>query len=309
LKENIKVIAVFALCCLIWGSTWLGIKASLFSLTPFYSVGFRFVIASVLVLLFVKYKGLEILADKTSIKLYLFMGFFSYVIPYGLVYWAEQFVPSGLAAVLFGVYPFFVLLFSYIALPGDKIGFYKVLGIVLGFGGILVIFSENIGGDISSYLLGMIALVLSAITQAGNSVVIKKYGHYLNPLSMNFVPMLIAGISFLIIATFFEDFSKLIFDANAYISVLYLALFGTVTAFTAYYWLLKRVSVVILSLITFINPIIALILGWIVYSEQLSSRLLWGSILVLTGLLGANLGKCIIKFKEKKKNCSIIIGR
>lgn len=305
MKENIKVILVFALCCLIWGSTWLGIKASLFSLTPFYSVGFRFVIASVLVLLFVRYKGFEILTDKISIRLYLIMGFFSYVIPYGLVYWAEQFVPSGLAAVLFGVYPFFVLLFSYIALPGEKIGFFKVLGIILGFSGILIIFSENIGGDISSYLLGMTALVLSAVTQAGNSVVIKKYGHYLNPLSMNFVPMAIAGIAFLIIAFLFEDFNQLIFDANAFISVLYLALFGTVIAFTGYYWLLKRISVVILSLITFINPIIALILGWIIYNEQLSSRYLWGSILVLTGLLWANLGNALLNSKRKKRTAQL----
>ncbi len=301
MKDSIKIISIFALCCLIWGSTWLGIKASLYSLTPFYSVGFRFVIASVLVLLFVKYKRLEILTDKTSIKLYLVMAFFSYVIPYGLVYWAEQFIPSGLAAVLFGVYPFFVLLFSYVALPGESIGFFKVLGIVLGFGGILVIFSENLGGDISSYFLGMTALVLSAATQAGNSVVIKKFGKYLNPLSMNFIPMGIAGISFLIIAHLFEDFNQLKFDATAYISVLYLALFGTVIAFTGYYWLLKRISVVILSLITFINPIIALILGWIIYNEQLTSRYLWGSILVLTGLLWANLGSAIFNKRRRKK--------
>jgi len=233
------------------------------------------------------------------------MGFFSYVIPYGLVYWAEQFVPSGLAAVLFGGYPFFVLLFSYIFLPGEKIGFFKVLGIILGFSGILIIFSENIGGDISSYLIGMTALVLSAVTQAGNSVVIKKYGHYLNPLSMNFVPMAIAGIAFLIIAFLFEDFNQLIFDANAFISVLYLALFGTVIAFTGYYWLLKRISVVILSLITFINPIIALILGWIIYNEQLSSRYLWGSILVLTGLLWANLGNALLNSKRRKKTTQL----
>ena len=301
MKDSIKIFSVFALCCLIWGSTWLGIKASLYSLTPFYSVGFRFVIASFLVLLFVKYKGIKIQTDKVSINLYLIMGFFSYVIPYGLVYWAEQFVPSGLAAVLFAVYPFFVLLFSYIALPGESIGFYKVLGIVLGFGGILVIFSENIGGDISSYLLGMTALVLSGITQAANSVVIKKYGHYLNPLSMNFIPMIIAGIFFLIIAFLFEDFNLLEFDTNAYLSVLYLALFGTVITFTSYYWLLKRVNVVILSLIAFINPMIALLLGWIIYSEQLSTRYLWGSILVLTGLLWANLGNAIFNTRRRKK--------
>lgn len=293
MKDNIKIILVFALCCLIWGSTWLGIKASLFSLSPFYSVGFRFVIASVLVLFFVRFKKLKVQTDKTSVKLYLVMAFFSYVIPYGLVYWAEQFVPSGLAAVLFGVYPFFVLLFSYMALPGEQINIFKVLGIIIGFCGTLVIFSENLGGDVSFYLLGMAALILSAITQAGNSVVIKKYGSYLNPLSMNFIPMFIAGVLFLVLAFFIEDFSKQVFDTNAYVSVLYLAFFGTVVTFTSYYWLLKRISVIILSLISFINPVIALILGWIIFNEQLSSRDLLGSVLVLTGLLWANLGNVL----------------
>ena len=288
------------MCCLIWGSTWLGIKASLYSLTPFYSVGFRFVLASALILLFVRYKKIKILTDKTSILLYIIMGFLSYVIPYGLVYWAEQFVPSGLSAVLFAVYPFFVLLFSYMALRGESIGFYKVLGIFLGFGGILIIFSEDIGGDFSTYLLGMIALVISGATQAANSVIIKKYGHYLNPLSMNFIPMIIAGISFLVIAVFTEDFNRQIFNANAYLSVFYLALFGTVITFTSYYWLLQRVNVIILSLIAFINPMIALILGWVIYNEQLSAQHLWGSILVLTGLLWANLGNAISKKRNIK---------
>jgi putative membrane protein PagO len=299
--KNIKEVLVFSLCCLIWGSTWLGIKASLFSLTPFYSVGFRFVIASVIVLLIVKFKGIEVQKDKTSILLFLVMTFFSYIIPYGLVYWAEQFVPSGLAAVIFGVYPFFILIFSYFALPGETIGFYKVLGITLGFTGIIVIFSDQLGGDVSSYLLGMAALVLSGATQAGNAVVVKKFGKHLNPLSMNFVPMGLAGLGFLIIAMFIEDFDKLIFDANAYVSVFYLALFGTVITFTAYYWLLRRINVIILSLIAFINPVIALILGWLVYNEQLLPHHFWGSVLVLTGLLWANLGSAIFNRNKKKK--------
>lgn len=301
MKESLKVISVYALCCLIWGSTWLAIKASLYSLTPLYSVGFRFVIASLLVLLFVKYNKIKIQTDKVSIRLYLIMSFFSFVIPFGLVYWAEQFVPSGLAAVLFGVYPFFILLFSYVALPGESIGLYKVLGIVTGFSGTFVIFSDNLGGDLSSYLLGMAAIVLSGITQASNSVIVKKYGYYLNPLSMNFFPMFIAGFSLLILAFVFEDFNQLTFDTNAYLSVLYLAFFGSLVTFTSYYWLLKRISIIILSLIAFITPVIALFLGWIIYNEQLSARHFWGSVLVLTGLLWANLGNAFFNQRRSGK--------
>jgi drug/metabolite transporter (DMT)-like permease len=287
---KLKIFLVFSLVCFIWGSTWLAIRASLESLSPMFSAGFRFSLASVFIFSIVKYRGIKIQMDKTSVLLYLMMGFFSFVIPFGLVYWAEQFVPSGLASVLFAVYPFFVLLFSYILIPSESIGIYKLIGIILGFTGILVIFSDNIGGDISSYLLGMIAIVLSGFLQAFIAVMIKKHGHYLNPLSMNFFPMAIAGFSMLLLGFLQEDFSKLKFDMNGLTSVLYLAFFGSVVTFTSYYWLLKRINVVILSLIAFITPIIALILGWLVFNEQLSTRHFWGSIVVLTGLLWANFG-------------------
>jgi drug/metabolite transporter (DMT)-like permease len=289
-KERIKDILVFALICSIWGSTWLAIKTSLFSLTPMFSSGFRFCIASIIIFLIVKIKKIEIHTDKISVRLYLIMGFFSFVLPYGLIYWAEQFVPSGLTSVLFAVYPFFVLLFSYLLIPDEKIGFYKIFGIIVGFGGILVIFSDSLGGDISSYLIGMIVIVLGGIMQAAISVIIKKHGFHLNPLSMNLIPMAIAGIFLTSAGFLMEDFSKLKFDSTAILSVLYLAIFGSIVTFTSYYWLLKRISVVILSLIAFINPTIALILGAIVYGEKLSSHNLWGSVLVLTGLLWANLG-------------------
>ncbi len=290
MKEKIKDIIVFSMICLIWGSTWLAIKTSLFSLTPMFSAGFRFCIASAIIFIVVKINKIEIHTNKISVRLYLIMGFFSFVLPYGLIYWAEQFVPSGLTSVLFAVYPFFVLLFSYLLIPDEKIGFYKIFGIIIGFGGILVIFSNSIGGDISTYLVGMIVIVLSGIMQAAISVIIKKYGFHLNPLSMNLIPMAIAGIFLTLAGFLMEDFSQLKFDSNAILSVLYLAIFGSILTFTSYYWLLKRISVVILSLIAFINPVIALVLGAIVYSEKLSSQNLWGSVLVLTGLLWANLG-------------------
>ena len=124
--------------------------------------------------------------------------------------------------------------------------------------------------------------------QAGNAVTLKKYGHHLNPLSMNFIPMLTAGVSLVIIGLLVEDTSKLVFDSKAYFSIIYLAAIGTVITFTSYYWLLKRVSVILLSLIAFITPIIALIIGWIFFDEKLSNRVLLGSILVLIGLLIAN---------------------
>lgn len=288
-NDKLKIVLIFCLLCLAWGSTWGVIKLGLESLTPFISIGIRFTLAAFLILMIMKINGVKIQKDAVSLRLYFIMGFGSFVIPFALVYWAEQFVPSGLAAVLFAVYPFFVLLFSYLAIPSEEIGIFRIVGIALAFLGIVAIFYDGLDIKLSSYIWGMIAIVLSAVMQAGIAVTLKKFGHHLNPLSMNFIPMLLAGMFLVIIGVIFEDTAKLIFDSKAVFSVIYLAAFGTVLTFTSYYWLLKRVSVVLLSLIAFITPIVALIIGWIFFDEKLSQRVLIGSILVLAGLLFANL--------------------
>ena len=299
-SSPLRIFLVYLLLCIIWGSTWLAIRASLESLTPFISLGSRFVLASIFILILMRIRGVALQKDKESVRLYFLMGFLSFVIPFGLVYWGEQFVPSGLASVLFGVYPFFVALFSFFRLPDESIGKLKIIGMSLGFLGIVVIFSDSFATDFSNLLLGMIAVALSGIIQAWIAVTLKKSGNHLNPLSMNFIPMLIAGFFGLALGLLFEDISKVRIDDTAIISVFYLAFFGSVITFTSFYWLMKKINVVLLSLIAFITPIVALILGWIIYKETLTTLHIIGSLLVLVGLLFANL-ESIIKQKTAVK--------
>jgi len=295
---GLKILFVYAMLCFIWGSTWLAIRFGLETLTPIYSAGLRFSLAAFFILILMKIRGVRLQLDKISIRLYLTMGFLSFVIPFGLVYWAEQYVPSGMASVLFAVFPFFVAIFSFIFIARKSLDIFKILGIVIGFSGIVIIFSDSFSGDITHYLIGMFAIVLSAFMQAGIAITIKKYGHHLNPLSMNFVPMLIAGISMLIIGLAFEDTSTNSIGLNAVLSILYLAFFGSVITFTSYYWLLKKINIVILSLTAFITPITALILGYLFYNEQLSTNDFIGSAFVLFGVLGANLGN-LLRMRRK----------
>jgi len=297
MSNGLKIVLVYILLCIIWGSTWLMIRFGLESLTPLFSAGMRFSLASIFIYILMKIKSVSLQKDSVSIRLYLLMGFFSFVIPFGLVYWAEQFVPSGMASVLFAVYPFFVVIFSFLRMPSEPIGSYKIIGTVLGFSGIVVIFSESFDLHFTDYLLGMFACVLSGTMQAWIAVSIKKFGHHLHPLSMNFVPMFIAGISMILIGVFFEDLSTIRFDERAILSIIYLAFFGSVITFTSFYWLLKRVNVVILSLIAFITPIVALILGYIIYDEELSTSYFVGSAMVLGGVFWANM-KNLIKLRK-----------
>jgi len=299
-KEKIKVFIGYLLVCLIWGSTWMVIRIGLESLTPFISSGIRFLTASLIILVLLKLKGIKIQMDKTAVRLYLMMGFFSFVFPFGFVYWAEQYIPSGLTSIIFGVYPFFAAIFSYMMLESEKINAPKIIGIVLGFGGIVVIFSENLSLDFNSNFLAMLAVFASGAMQAGIAVAIKKYGHNLNPLSMNFYPMLISGLILFAFGMLTENTSTLDFNLTAISTILFLAVFGSVVTFTVYYWLLKRTSVILLALTAFITPVVAVIMGFIFLNEKLTQRHFIGSVLVLCGILFANLGSAFfISIKTK----------
>jgi drug/metabolite transporter (DMT)-like permease len=216
------------------------------------------------------------------------LAIFSFSIPFALVYWSEQFISSGLTSILFAVFPFLVTVFSRVYIPSDKIGPYKIAGMILGFSGIVIIFSENLSLNFYDNLLPMIFVLIAAIMQAWVAVIMKKFGYHLNPLSMNFLPILFGGLLMLIYAYFFEDKNYWRFNGIAIFSVCYLAFFGTVLTFTTYYWLLKRMNVVLLSLSAFITPIIALFVGWVILDESLSIQHFIGSSFVLIGILFAN---------------------
>jgi len=173
-SEKFKIGFGFTLICLIWGSTWLFIRLGLESLTPVISAGIRFTFASLFVFILMSYKKISLQSDFLSIKLYIILAFFSYVIPFGLVYWAEQFIPSGLASIIFAVMPFGVILFTVMFIPNVEIKAFQILGVLIGFIGIITIFSVDLTLDFSNNILGMLAVFLSATMQAASAVTIKK---------------------------------------------------------------------------------------------------------------------------------------
>ncbi len=287
-NENLLIILGYIAICLLWGSTWMAIKIGLTSLTPFVSAGLRFSVAAIFFFIIIKLRNIKVQTDKLAIKLYLIMGIFSFSLPFGLVYWGQRFVPSGLASILFAVYPFFVIIFTKLFFKEEEVNLFKVLGAIAGFTGIIVIFSDSAEIKTGFAIWGYLAIVSSAIMQAFVAVLLKKYGKKLNPVSMNLIPVFIAGILLILTGLLTEDTTKLKFDINAFISVLYLALFGTIATFSTYYWLMKRISVVLLSISAFITPIVSVFLGWLILSEKLTSNEIIGSILVLIGILFAN---------------------
>lgn len=275
--------------CIIWGTTWLAIRVGLEDFAPFFSAGIRFFIAALVFAVIMYRQKIPLPLDRNAVYIYLMLGFFSFFVPFGMVYWGEQYVSSGLAAILFAVYPFAISLFSYFFLKNEKITMKKLFGMVISFAGVYTIFASGIGTSGDLYIWGMFLIFISALMQAAVLVIFKRVGGHLSAVSVNFVPVIIAAVSFFILSFIVEPVPVKSVSIPGVLSLFYLGIFGTVVTFSAYYYLLKRISIVLLSFIAFITPSVAVVTGWLVMNEQLSTNDLYGSILVITGLAVANI--------------------
>jgi len=301
-SESTKVILGYILICVIWGSTWLAIKIGLESIPPFLGAAVRFLLAAIIMFGIVAAKKIHIPRHSLAIRLYILVGCCTFSLGYAFVYWGQQFVPSALASILFGTFPFFVAALSWFVYKSEYITFVKAVGIVIGFIGVVVIFSEDVTyhiGDAST--LGMGALIIAAIIQAFASVTVKKYGYEISTLALITVGMAIGTCILFIISIVTEDWSVTVIDAKAVGSVFYLATFGSIVTFGTMFWLLKRIEAVILSLSAFITPIIAIVLGVFVAGEQFTAQIFAGSALVLLGILVANLQGLFFLLKKRKR--------
>lgn len=289
MSDRLKVIFAYVAICTIWGSTWLVIKVGLDFIPPLLGAGFRFVVASAILYGIIRYRGIPVPFDRQSRWYYVTVSMTAFAVPFALVYWGEQKIASGVTSILFAVYPFFVAIMSALFLKNEKLTLYKIGGIVLGFAGIVTIFWNDIQISASTEsILGMLAVILSAVFQSVSAVVIKKQGHNISPVVTTFMPMLISAMVLLVSGILLERLSDITINVPSVFSVLYLGILGSVVTFVSYFWLIKRVEVVLLSLTSFVTPIIAVVLGIIVLNEQISSQLFAGAGMVLLGIVTAN---------------------
>lgn len=289
MSEKLKIYLAYIAICTIWGSTWLVIKIGLQTMTPFLSAGLRFVVAGVVLYGIIRFRNIDVPRDRKSVGFFFLIALTSFSVPFALVYWAQQSVASGVTSILFAVFPFCVAIMSTIFLPSERLTMPKIIGIIIGFSGIVVIFSDDLNiGTSQEQLLGMSAVIISALMQAFSAVMIKKHGQSVSPFIVSFIPMSVAGILLISGSLIVEDLSTIQFTPIAIFSIFFLAVFGSVTTFVSYFWLLKRVEVVLLSLTSLVTPVIAVFLGVIILNEKLSSQLFAGSALVLSGILAAN---------------------
>ena len=286
--------------CLIWGTTWVAIKIGLRSIPPILGASLRFLLASLFLLGLIEFRKIQFARDKMFWNLGILMGLSSFGIPLALVYWGTQFIPTGLASILFATHPLAVALCSYFLLTNERLTKPKITGILLGFIGIYVIFASEFSFGNNLAIEGMVAIILASALQAFTLVSVKKYGGPYNTMSLNYVGMVIGGVLLAVMSYFTENHAGIVFNNEAILSLVYLALFGSVVTFVTYFWLLKHVEVVLLSLTAFVTPIIAVIAGVVVFNESLTMQMLAGSALVLVGIIIANSNDLLSVIKRGK---------
>jgi drug/metabolite transporter (DMT)-like permease len=221
-------------------------------------------------------------------KVYLSLGILTIGIPFALIYWGQQYIPTGLSSILFGAFPFWVALLSHFMLRDEPMTIAKAAAIALGFTGVVIIsYAQAAIADPRAFL-GMSAVLVSTFLQALALVLIKKHGDPVSPFSMNFIGMAMGGVMLLLLSAGVEYGQTVTWTRATVLSLLYLTLVGSVVTFVAYYWLLKKIDAVYVSLSSFINPLVAVVLGAVILGERMPPTVFTGAALVMLGLLVAN---------------------
>jgi drug/metabolite transporter (DMT)-like permease len=281
---------VYIVLCLIWGTTWLGIKVGLEDAPPIWSAALRFILATI-ILLIVNYFSRQTYPQGWRNKWRIaWPGLFTFFGSYFFTYIGTDYVSSALASILFAVFPFFVMLLMPFMVKNERVDFRSVMGILVGFGGTVLIFAEPMQLG-SKALFGMVCLILSPMVSSVGTVAIKAYMRDEPVFPMLALQMSVGAVMLTLAALVFEDIHDFRFTTVSVGAIGYLAVLGSIVTFAGYFWLLKRVKLIVMSMVALITPIVAMFVGYFALSEVLKPVDYVGSALVLAGVLIVNLGK------------------
>jgi drug/metabolite transporter (DMT)-like permease len=279
----LAVASGFAVLCLVWGTTWSVIQVGLRGIPPFTGVSLRFALASALLYAIARARGVPIGRTARERGLWVANGMLAFTGSYGVVYWSEQWIPSGLAAVLFATYPLWVALLARALLPVEAATWREGIGILVGFCGVGVLFAEDFtalgGADVRRAAVVMLASPLAA---ALGTIAVKRWGGGIHPLSIASGSMAVSAVTTGAIALAVERGQDVVWNPSSIGALLYLALAGSALTFGLYYWLLSHRPAKRLALVSYVVPVVAVAIGTL-RGEPLTAQVLAGAALVLGG--------------------------
>ena len=303
-KKNNTLLLVLAFLSIyiIWGSTYLLIKLAVIELAPMFLAGFRFLSAGILIFIIAKFMGISLKISSKQFKNTLMAGMFFLVIGNGLMVWALKYVDSGFAALQISAQPLVVLIMMRI-LEDKKIKAMSMIGVVLGMIGIYLLVSQKQIITKEGSILGMLMILGCMLSWAYGSLFVAKVELPKNFFVNTGYQMFSAGFILLIVSLFLGELWTLPTQwvLKTQFSMLLLIVFGSIIAFTSFNYLLKKVSPEKVATSTYVNPIVALFLGWYFLNEQITGQSILAAVILLTGVYFINTKKSFEIFARFNK--------
>jgi drug/metabolite transporter (DMT)-like permease len=277
--------------CLLWGSTWLVIKFGLRDLPPFTSAAVRFALAGGVMVGVTPLLRAREGGAAPPVWLWVVLGSLNFALSYGIVYRTETYLPSGLTAVLWGVYPMMMASIGHVCLPGERLRGVQVWGFLIGFVGLTLLYAVDVGDFGPGSLGAALVLLASPLVSAVGTALVKRHGAGTSSLALNRNGMLLGALLLALAARTLEADAEVHWSPRAILSVVYLAVCGTVVTFGLYFWLLRTIDANRMGLIAYVTPAVALFLGATLGGEAITVSMAAGAGLVLLGVMFVVRGK------------------
>ncbi len=274
----------WASICIIWGTTYLAIRIGVQDLPPMLFAGFRWIIAGPLLAGVLILKGYT-LPKREELKQLFIIGVALLGITNGLVVVAEKWIPSGLTALLISTLPLWVVLLEWIISGFARVNAKIVGGVILGFAGVSIIFIDDISYLLKSeYLWGIISIMIAMISWAGGSLYSKRITLSTKPLMSASFQMFFAGLVQTIVGLSIGEWSAFHFTPDSLLAYLYLLIIASVLGYGSYIYAISHLPVSFVTTYAYVNPVIALFLGWLVLDEKLNVLIGVSAVVILTGV-------------------------
>ena len=284
-RENFKAYLAWIITCIVWGTTYLAIRIGVKDLPPMLFAGLRWTIAGSIFLVFLKSRGQKLPAKKDLLPLAI-VAIALLGIGNGLVVVGEQWVSSGLTALLITTTPFWLVIIEAFLPQTPRINSLIVIGLVLGLGGVILIFGNHLEELLDrSYLLGTLCVLGAVISWALGSVYSKYRKINLHPLMSASAQMIIAGAAQIVLGLFLGEASEFHLAGNGLWAFVYLTLVGSIFGYGSYIYAISHLPLSLVSTYAYINPIIALFLGWLILDERLDMIIIISAIIIIVGVL------------------------
>jgi drug/metabolite transporter (DMT)-like permease len=280
-----------AAVCVVWGTTYLALRIAVQHFPPFLFTAIRQTIAGILLLAFMFTLGKSKWPSKEQLISQAIGGFFMISLGNGLVAWSEMHIPSGIAAIICSLMPVVVILVNVTINKDERPTVPIILGLAIGMIGILLIFGQNINEfSKREYTLGIIMTFVAVISWASGSIWIKKKNLDSNPFVNAGLQMFFGGLWLYPLSFAFDDLTAVSWSAEAGYSMLYLIVFGSIVAYASYSYALRKLPMTIVSLYAYVNPVVAILLGWLVLDEKMNAKVIVAIILTVGGIYIVNKG-------------------